>query len=40
MRDNTGCRYFFEEQNINTLSGDGEMMIAALDSFAQEESGA
>ena len=32
------CRYFFEEQNINTLSGDGEMTLAALASFAQEES--
>lgn len=29
---------FFEEQNINTLSGDGEMMLAVLASFAQEES--
>ena len=29
---------FFEEQNINTLSGDGEMMPAVLASFAQEES--
>lgn len=30
--------FFFEEQNINTLSGDGEMMLAVLASFAQEES--
>lgn len=29
---------FFEEQNINTLSGDGDMMLAVLASFAQEES--
>lgn len=29
---------FFEEQNINTLSGDGEMMLAVLASFVQEES--
>ena len=29
---------FFEEQNINTLSGDGEMMLVVLASFAQEES--
>ena len=36
--ERTGCRYFFEEQNINTLSGDGEMMLAVLASFAQEES--
>ena len=33
-----GVGIFFEEQNINTLSGDGEMMIAVLASFAQEES--
>lgn len=29
---------FFEEQNINTLSGDGELMLTVLASFAQEES--
>lgn len=33
-----GVGIFFEEQNINTLSGDGEMMLAVLSSFAQEES--
>jgi site-specific DNA recombinase len=33
-----GIGIFFEEQNINTLSGDGEMMLAVLSSFAQEES--
>lgn len=32
-----GVGNFFEEQNINTLSGDGEMMLAVLASFAQEE---
>ena len=32
-----GVGIFFEEQNINTLSGDGEMMLAVLASFAQEE---
>lgn len=33
-----GVGIFFEEQNINTLSGDGEMMLAVLASFVQEES--
>lgn len=33
-----GVGIFFEEQNINTLSGDGEMMISVLAAFAQEES--
>jgi len=33
-----GVGIFFEEQNINTLYGDGEMMLAVLSSFAQEES--
>lgn len=28
----------FEKENINTLSGDGELMLAILSSFAQEES--
>lgn len=28
---------FFEEQNIHTLSGDGELMISILAGFAQEE---
>lgn len=35
---NLGVGIFFEEQNINTLSGDGEMMLTVLASFAQEES--
>lgn len=35
---NLSVGIFFEEQNINTLSGDGEMMLAVLASFAQEES--
>lgn len=29
---------YFEEQNINTLSGDGEVMLTVLASFAEEES--
>ncbi|MDY0138989.1 MAG: recombinase family protein, partial [Candidatus Izemoplasmatales bacterium] len=29
---------FFEEQNIHTLSGEGEMVLTFLASFAQEES--
>lgn len=33
-----GVGISFEEQNISTLSGDGEMMLAVLASFAQEES--
>lgn len=33
-----GVGIFSEEQRINTLSGDGEMMLAVLASFAQEES--
>lgn len=33
-----GVGIFFEEQNINTMSGEGEMMLAVLASFAQEES--
>lgn len=33
-----GVGILFEEQNINSLSGDGEMMLAVLASFAQEES--
>lgn len=28
----------FEKQNINTMSGDGELMLAVLSSFAEEES--
>jgi len=33
-----GIGVFFEEQNINTLSGDGELMLTILASYAQEES--
>ena len=33
-----GVGVFFEEQNLNTLSGDGEFMLTILASFAQEES--
>jgi len=33
-----GVGIFFEEQNINTLSSEGEMMLAVMASFAQEES--
>lgn len=29
---------FFEEQNIHTMSGDGELMMTILASYAQEES--
>lgn len=32
-----GVEVRFEEQNINTLSGDGELMLTILASFAQEE---
>ena len=32
-----GIGIFFEEQNINTLSEDGELMLSVLSSFAQEE---
>lgn len=32
-----GIGIFFEEQNINTLSEDGEFMLSVLSSFAQEE---
>lgn len=32
---NLGVGIFFEEQNINILSGEGEMMLAVLDSFAR-----
>ena len=28
---------FFEEQNIHSLSGDGELMLSILSSYAQEE---
>ncbi len=33
-----GVAVHFEKENINTLSGDGELMLAVLSSFAQEES--
>ncbi len=33
-----GIDVYFEEQNINTLSADGELMLTLLASFAQEES--
>lgn len=33
-----GIGVFFEEQNINTLTADGEFMITILASYAQEES--
>ncbi len=33
-----GIGVFFEEQNINTLSADGELMLTILASYAQEES--
>ena len=33
-----GVGVFFEEQNINTLSSDGELMLSILASYAQEES--
>jgi len=33
-----GVSIYFEEQNIDTMSGDGEFMLTILTSFAQEES--
>lgn len=33
-----GVDVYFEEQNIHTLSGDGELMMTILASYAQEES--
>ena len=33
-----GVDVFFEEQNIHSASGDGELMLTILASFAQEES--
>ena len=33
-----GVDVFFEEQNIHTMSGDGELMMTILASYAQEES--
>jgi len=35
---NMGIDVFFEEQNINTMSADGEVMLTLLASFAQAES--
>jgi DNA invertase Pin-like site-specific DNA recombinase len=33
-----GVDVFFEEQNIHTMSGDGELLLTILASYAQEES--
>ena len=33
-----GVSIYFEEQNIDTMSGEGELMLTVLASFAQEES--
>ena len=33
-----GVDVFFEEQNLHTMSGDGELMLTILASYAQEES--
>ena len=33
-----GVDVFFEEQNIHTISADGELMLTILASYAQEES--
>jgi len=33
-----GVAVFFEEENINSLSGDGELMLTVLSAFAQEQS--
>lgn len=38
MLKNLNIDVFFEEQNIHTMSGDGELMITILASYAQEES--
>jgi len=35
---NLGVGVFFEEQNLHSLSGDGELMLTILASYAQEES--
>ena len=35
---NLGIEVRFEKENINSLSGDGELMLSILASFAQEES--
>ena len=34
---NLGVDVFFEEQNIHSNSGDGELMLSILSSYAQEE---
>jgi len=33
-----GVEIIFEKDNIRTMSGDGELMLTVLSSFAQEES--
>jgi len=33
-----GVEIFFEKENISSISGDGELMLTVLSSFAQEES--
>ena len=33
-----GVDVYFEEQNIHSMSGDGELMLTILASYAQEES--
>ena len=33
-----GVDVYFEEQNIHSTSGDGELMLTIMASFAQEES--
>ena len=35
---NSGVDVYFEEQNIHTISSDGELMLTILASYAQEES--
>lgn len=35
---NMGIDVYFEEQNIHTMSGNGELMLTILTSYAQEES--
>ena len=35
---NMGISVYFEEQNINTLTADGELMLSILASYAQAES--
>ena len=38
MRKERGISFCFEEQKIDTMSGDGELMLSILASFFQEES--